>query len=105
MGDEATAGKTLGTDLAQQKLTLPVIHCLHRLPAAEADRLREAIRSGDAAGPRVLAALERTGAVAYARRRAEELSRAARAELECLPRSECRSILEALTDWSIRRDK
>ena len=36
VGDEDTAGKTLGTDLEQQKLTLPVIHCLHRLPAAEA---------------------------------------------------------------------
>src|SRR5438874_6461481 len=70
VGDEATAGKTLGTDLAQQKLTLPVIHCLNRLPATEAERLREAIRAGEDAGPRVLAALERTGAVAYARRRA-----------------------------------
>jgi octaprenyl-diphosphate synthase len=105
VGNEETAGKTLGTDLAQQKLTLPVIHCLHRLPAAEAERLRDAIRAGEEAGPRVLAALERTEAVAYARRRAEELSRAARAELECLPRSECRSILEALTDWSVRREK
>jgi octaprenyl-diphosphate synthase len=106
VGDEATAGKTLGTDLAQQKLTLPVIHCLNRLPAAEADRLREAIRSGgDGVGPRLLAAMEQAHSLAYARRRAEELSRAARHELECLPRSECRSILEALTDWSVRREK
>ena len=36
VGREETAGKTLGTDLAQQKLTLPVIHCLNRLPASEA---------------------------------------------------------------------
>ena len=33
VGNEETAGKTLGTDLEQQKLTLPVIHCLHQLPA------------------------------------------------------------------------
>ena len=106
VGDEEKAGKTLGTDLAQQKLTLPVIHCLGRLPAAEADRLREVIRTGgESAGPRVLAALERTESVAYARRRADELARAAREELECLPRSECRAILEVLTDWSVRREK
>ena len=42
---------------------------------------------------------------AEARRRAEEFARAARQELECLPRSECRAILEAITDWSIRREK
>ena len=52
VGDEATAGKTLGTDLEQQKLTLPVIHCLHRLPRAEADALRAAIlRRRGRAGP------------------------------------------------------
>src|SRR5262245_35754588 len=39
VGNEDTAGKTLGTDLEQQKLTLPVIHCLHRLSAAEAESL------------------------------------------------------------------
>lgn len=106
VGDEEKAGKTLGTDLAQQKLTLPAIHCLNRLPTAEAERLREVIRTGgESAGPRVLAALERTESVAYARRRADDLSRAARAELECLPRSECRAILEVLTDWSVRREK
>jgi octaprenyl-diphosphate synthase len=106
MGNEHTAGKTLGTDLAEQKLTLPVIHCLARLPACEADRLREAIRKGrDGTGARVLAALGRTESLANARRKAEELARAARAELECLPRSECRSILEAMTEWAVRREK
>jgi octaprenyl-diphosphate synthase len=106
VGHEETAGKTLGTDLAQQKLTLPVIHSLNRLPAPEAAELRDAIRDGDPdLGPRVLAALERTQSVAYARRRAEEFARSARHELDGLPRSECRSILETLTEWSVRREK
>jgi octaprenyl-diphosphate synthase len=106
LGDEGTAGKTLGTDLEQRKLTLPVIHCLNRLPAGDAARLREAIEAGDAGvGGRVLAALAKTESLAYARRRAEEFARAARQELECLPRSECRTILEGLTEWSIRREK
>src|SRR5262245_12363979 len=106
VGNEDTAGKTLGTDLAQQKLTLPVIHSLHRLPPAEAESLRTAIRAGDdGLGRRVLVALERTQSIAYARRKAEESARAARQELECLPRSDCRAILEALTDWSVKREK
>ncbi|MBY0459130.1 MAG: polyprenyl synthetase family protein, partial [Gemmataceae bacterium] len=106
VGTEDAAGKTLGTDLEQQKLTLPVIHCLNRLPAGEAGKLRDAIqKGGEGVGLRVLHALERTQSVAYAKRRAEELARAAKQELECLPRGECRTILEAIADWSIRREK
>ncbi len=106
VGDEDAAGKTLGTDLEQQKLTLPVIHCLHRLPAAEAAKLRDAIRTGaEGLGLRVLHALEKTQSVAYAKRKAEEFARAAKAELECLPRTECRAILEGVAEWSIRREK
>lgn len=117
VGNEEAAGKTLGTDLEQQKLTLPVIHCLNRLPAADAESLRSAIRAGTplvehcstelerGLGRRVLLALERTQSLAYARRKAEEFARSARQELECLPRGECRTILEAMTDWSVRREK
>jgi octaprenyl-diphosphate synthase len=106
VGAEEAVGKTLGTDLAQQKLTLPLIHCLNRLPAAEGAKLREAIRAGgDGLGGRVLSALEKAQSVAYSRRRAEEYARAARADLECLPRSECRTILETVAEWSVRREK
>lgn len=106
VGTEDAAGKTLGTDLAQQKLTLPVIHCLHRLPPPEAAKLRDAIRTGtDGLGLRVLHVLDKTQSVAYAKRRAEEFAKAAKHELECLPRSECRAILEGVAEWSIRREK
>lgn len=106
VGSEEAAGKTLGTDLEQQKLTLPVIHCLSRLPAAEAEALRTAIRDGEVGlGRWVLLALEKTQSLAYARRKAEDFARAARQELECLPRSEYRTILEAMTEWSVRREK
>ena len=106
VGSEEAAGKTLGTDLEQQKLTLPVIHCLHRLPAGEAESLRHAIRAGEVGlGARVLAALEKTQSLGYARRKADEFARAARHDLECLPRSEYRAILDAMTEWSVRREK
>lgn len=106
VGTEDAAGKTLGTDLEQQKLTLPVIHCLNRLPVGEAAKLRDAIRAGgDGLGPRVLAALDRTQSVAYAKRKAEELARAAKQELDGLPRTESRAILEAVADWSVKREK
>ncbi len=105
-GDEETTGKTLGTDLDQQKLTLPLIHCLGKLPPEKAQEFRDLLRTGSP-NRRVLVAemLEETGSLAYARRRAEEFSRNARSALDFLPRSESRTFLEHLTDWSIRREK
>lgn len=105
-GDEATAGKTLGTDLDQQKLTLPLIHALSELPTSEANDLRAVLRSTDPSRRRTVATtLERCGSVGYARQRAEGFACSAREALSGLPRSECRAILEQLTDWSIRREK
>ena len=83
-----------------------MIHCLGRLPTADADALREAIRAGGAdLGRRVLAALERTQSLAYARYRADEYVKSARLALEHLPPSESRAVMEQLTEWSARREK
>jgi octaprenyl-diphosphate synthase len=42
-GEEKRIGKTLGTDLASGKLTLPLLTLLERLPSAEAEALRAEI--------------------------------------------------------------
>ena len=42
-GEEARIGKTLGTDLASGKLTLPLLMLLARLPSSEAEELRAEI--------------------------------------------------------------
>lgn len=103
-GDERTVGKTLGTDLDQQKMTLPLIHLFDRVPADEAAKLRQILRSPGAAKRDVLmAALDETGALASARRRAEKLADDAAAELECVPPSLYRDLLATLAQWSVRR--
>ena len=105
-GEEAKAGKTLGTDLEQQKMTLPLIHALNTLPTEEAAEFRKLLQN-PAANKRakVTDTLIRSGSLQYAKRRAEEHARTARNGLDCLPRSESRTILEQLTEWSIRREK
>jgi octaprenyl-diphosphate synthase len=106
VGEEQTTGKTLGTDLAQGKLTLPVIRLLERLPADQADEARAVLREpGPRQRERLAPYLAATGAVSYARRRAEELAARARGELEGLPPSESRAVLEEVTEWTVRREK
>lgn len=105
-GDESKAGKTLGTDLEEGKLTLPLIHALNTLPSTAADELRDLIRSDRPDKRRkVVEVLTRTSSLAYAKRTAEEFGRQARAALADLPPSECKHILEQLTDWSVKRER
>jgi octaprenyl-diphosphate synthase len=104
-GLEESTGKTLGTDLAQGKLTLPLIHVLDRLPSDEAAKVRALLVNADTPREALLPYLRQTNALNYARRRAEEFAAAARDALTVLPPSDCRSLLLALTDWTVRREK
>jgi octaprenyl-diphosphate synthase len=102
-GDPADAGKTLGTDLGQQKLTLPLLRVLAELPAVEADRLRIDFRRGSAAA--VTDALAATAAVESSEAEARRIATGARRELATLPPSPFRSALEQIADWAIQRDR
>jgi octaprenyl-diphosphate synthase len=104
-GREEKTGKTLGTDLEQLKLTLPLIHCLANLPSAQAEDLRAKLSAADRRQDLVAAALSKTDSLAYAKRRADDFAKKARQSLDSLPASECKSILEQLCDWSTRREK
>src|SRR5437867_4820139 len=95
-GDHDAIGKNLGDDLAEGKPTLPLIHALKVGTADDAALIRNALTSGRLADFQpVLAALARTGALDYARRRAEGESAQATACLTQLADSVYRrSLLE-----------
>jgi octaprenyl-diphosphate synthase len=104
VGEEQTTGKSLGTDLEQRKLTLPVIHLLAEGPSPLAARARQILLHPDDHPRQALRPLlAESGSLAYARGRAEELARKARKELDCLPPSQARSILESVTDRVVNR--
>lgn len=46
LGEEGRIGKTLGTDLATGKLTLPLMLLLEKLPPGEGEELRQSLREG-----------------------------------------------------------
>jgi octaprenyl-diphosphate synthase len=103
VGEEDVAGKSLGTDLEQQKLTLPVLRLLKQTPRDEKQRLCALLKEG--AGEQLLAALKASDALAYATRRAEHHAANARQALSCLPTSDCLRILDDLTHQVVHRKR
>jgi octaprenyl-diphosphate synthase len=103
-GEERITGKSLGTDLDQNKATLPLIHLLDAASPEKASRLRQILSSpGNHKRENLRPFLAESGSLQYAGRKAEEFADQARAELICLPPSECKSILELLTDRVVHR--
>lgn len=106
IGNEDQAGKSLGTDLEQQKLTLPLIRLLRHAPADQASRLQAILNSpGNHKREKLAPELATSDALAYARAKAEELARLALDRLACLPPSPCKMILEQLPQRVVHRDR
>ena len=103
-GDHAVIGKNVGDDLAEGKTTLPLIYAMKHGTKTQAERVRQAIRSGglDELGA-VLETIRGSGALDYARAQALAESRTACAALEPLPPSESRDYLLQLADFAVTR--
>jgi octaprenyl-diphosphate synthase len=105
VGDEGTTGKSLGTDLEQQKMTLPLIHLLRQGPEDLALQAQQVLKQGDAVRRDSLQVLlARAGSLEYARRKAEDLAARARRELLALPPSPSRAVLESMAEKVVHRN-
>jgi octaprenyl-diphosphate synthase len=103
-GSEAVAGKSLGTDLAKGKLTLPVLLLWERADAADRVRLRGLVERWQSCSMNRLAELlakhEALGAsLEIIRQYLEE----ARQSLQALPASNGRAGLLGLTEYLARQ--
>lgn len=104
MGNEDQTGKTLGSDLRKQKLTLPLIHLLANCGEAERARLRDRLAAPDNETiMHVRRLLAEFGSVEYARNRAVEFVVAAKQQLSLLGESSARTLLEDIADFTLRR--
>jgi len=103
-GDESEAGKSLGRDLCEGELTLPVIHALRAAPPDRRAALEAALLSDEPQRGRTVGHLLRaTGSLAYAEGVAREYIAAARAALADLPPSAARERLDALAEFVVAR--
>ena len=107
LSDPSVAGKPVGYDLAEGKVTLPLIAAL-RL-AHERDRKRLRALAGrkkwtPAQWAGLTALIERAGGFRYARERAAALAGESRGLLAGEPASTARRALDAAVDYAVQRD-
>lgn len=103
-GEEQTAGKSLGTDLAHRKMTLPLILLRDQLDKGESARLQALCDEPDVGHAAMLADwLDESGALQQARGVAVEHAQRAAAELRILPESPSRRTLEDLARFVVTR--
>lgn len=103
-GDDETVGKTLGTDIGQGKMTLPLIHLMQSASAADRRDLRDILRGPAESRLRRIRPYLRTGdARRYTREVAQRFKRQAVDALSVLPESAAKTSLSAIADFSIDR--
>ncbi|MGH8540151.1 MAG: polyprenyl synthetase family protein, partial [Stenotrophobium sp.] len=102
--DPKLSGKNLGTDLAEGKPTLPLIHAMKHGNAEQSELIRGAIREGKLENlQKVLETVESTGAIPYTRALAERYSREAESALGDLPDSPSKNALIGLARYNSGR--
>lgn len=104
--DNPDLDKNLGDDLAEGKLTLPLIYLLENGSESDRAAVEKAIRHPDSGDfERIQQRLENTHALAYSQQRAAEFARLAQAQLHALPKSPFRDALAFLTQFAWNRTK
>jgi octaprenyl-diphosphate synthase len=104
LGDEATVGKSLGTDLVKQKATLPLIRLLGQVSAKDRQEILTLLNShGDHRRELQQSWYRDSNAIEYSYQQAIEYARRASQELQGLTSTTALETLQALTDFVVDR--
>lgn len=103
-GTEKATGKTLGSDLDKQKLTLPLIRLLATAGESAGAEIRKLLsQPDDSTRTKLSTYFSQSDAFEYTSRRAQSLAQEARSQLECLPDSKAKEILGDIADFAVQR--
>ncbi len=107
LSDSDTLGKPCGSDVAQGKRTLMVIHALKQAPCQSKDDLLAVLGKGENVTSEQVSlghkALHDLGSIDYARFKAEAYHRKAHDCLDRLPQTPALRALRELTDYQLNR--
>jgi octaprenyl-diphosphate synthase len=104
LGEQATVGKTLGTDLEKQKPTLPLIHTWQLANSQDKEFIQELwFNPAQGQAEKLLPIFEKYDSIAYARNKAFELTQQAREHLLHLPHTAARETLLTMAEFVVQR--
>ncbi len=106
VGTEEEMGKPVGTDIREKKVTLPLIHALRSVSAAQREEIESVYNRhviDDEAVSLICRMVEETGGFDYARNRAREFGARAEKQLERLPGSHFRDALMSCVAYIVSR--
>lgn len=104
VGNERKTGKSLGSDIEKQKLTLPLIRLLNRASEDEAHEIRALLlHPAEDTRARLAPFFEKSDAMQYAHQRALRLAQDARQQLDVLPASPSKRILADIAEFAVQR--
>lgn len=104
VGDVAMVGKTLGIDAEKGKMTLPMIHFLRSAPAEHRLLLRSLLTEhGPDQMERIRNLILPSASIDYARDAARQLATRARAQLDTLPDTEAKRVLDVMAEFVVSR--
>ncbi|QDT99471.1 polyprenyl synthetase family protein [Gimesia aquarii] len=104
LGTEEQMGKSLGSDLQKEKLTLPLIRLLSQSRQEDQIAIQEILSQPDQQTKSKLDQfIKNSDAIEYAANRARDFAIKARESLKGCPPSQAKQILEELTEFAIQR--
>jgi len=103
VGDPQVVGKTLGTDLQNRKVTLPLIHALRTLKAEERKNLLGLVNAQAVPVDKVVSILNDTGSIAYARQVAMSIVESSIGFAKGLEKSDASQSLLAVASMLLQR--
>jgi octaprenyl-diphosphate synthase len=105
-GDSDKIGKTLGNDLAEGKVTLPMLYAIQQAPAAQADLVKQALLEGQVAQlEQVLEILHAVKAFDYVRSVAQKEALLACQALDIFEAGPAKQALLDLAQFSVSRQQ
>lgn len=106
VADQDEFGKERGQDLAEGKMTLPLIHALRHCTDGERDRIKEIVELDELEDGHidyVVKLINRYDGISYTTSRASELVNSAKKRLEVFPQTSARDALCQLADYVVGR--
>lgn len=104
--DAQTMGKNAGDDLADGKITLPLLHALKHGSPAQQEIIIDSVKHGKRESlPEILKAIQETQAIEYTRNIAAEQANKAKQIIDILPASMYKDALFSAVDYALMRDR